>query len=120
MKATVTLRFNQEWVTVTLDAMELPERRIACELSNNLKVVNGAGEEYSFNKLHVLSMSGEIFARRILGVPEGIKVQVHELRGFVEIVHEVGICHATSVAIARSLDKDETCLLENCSPWELE
>jgi hypothetical protein len=119
MTATVVVHSTNGRVAVTLDAVELPVARLSCELTGDPAVVTHCGEAYSRGAVQVLCFSGVALARRALGLANGVDVHVSSMCGVLDKTEEVGVCYAVAVAIARSLQKADRCLLEIDSGWHV-
>lgn len=119
MQATAAVRWNDQHVVVTLDAVELSENRILREFSEPPRVTTRAGEEYLLETINILCISAMRFARRKLGIPNGLAITVLKMSGVVDRDAEVGICDATMIAIARSLNKSPELLLTDMEDWQV-
>ena len=101
--ATATVEMNDNHVTVSLTASELPDRTLVCELACETRVTTSGGAPMSVELLRILCGSGLAFARSTLGIANGLSVTISDIHGTVNKADHVGMCHATAVAIARAL-----------------
>ena len=105
---------------LSLSAQETPENRLECVIACNTRVSTPSGNSVSTGRLRILCGSGLAFARRQLQLNGGLSVNVTALDGVVEIedeVDEVGVCHATAIAVARALGRSDVSLRESLEDW---
>lgn len=104
-------------VTIRLDATELPENKLVCDIDCEPDLRTSSGETYTKELVRVLCGSGLAFARRRLAVANGLQISVVEVSGTLDRSDEVGVCHATGLAIAKALKKDDSPIITSMSGW---
>jgi len=119
MEAAAAIQSNHQRIVVRLDAVELNENKLTCEVSNPPRLRTGAGVEYSVETAKVLCISGMATARRRLRLPNGLAITVSEISGIVDDDEEAGVCRAIAIAIARALNKDPSLLYDSMENWQL-
>ena len=120
MNVSVSITHASDFLTIVLDAIELPDLKLECEFACEPKVATSIGEAYATGLLRFLCLDGMRVSRRPLSLVNGLKIVVSDLRGTVERRNEVGICYATGLAIARSLSKDDSSLMASMADWSVE
>jgi hypothetical protein len=105
---------------ISLSAREIPENRLECMMSCDARVSTPSGSAVSIGRLRILCGSGLAFARRRLRLNGGLSVNVTALDGVMEVedeADEVGVCHATAIAIARALERSDVSLRGSLEDW---
>ena len=101
---------GNEFISLILEAVELPNLKLECEITCEPGVETSSGEVYATGLIRVLCHDGMRIARRKLSIENGLQISISEINGILERRNEVNICYVTGLAIARALGKD-------CSPF---
>jgi len=104
-------------VSILIDAVELPDLKLDCEIACEPEVATSGGEAYAAGLIKVLCIDGMRVARRKLSIANGLKITVLTITGTLERSNEVGVCHATGLAIAKALAKDDSSFLASIPDW---
>lgn len=119
MKATARVELGSQHVTITLEASELDEFRLLCEIRQAPQVRYSDGEPVAPEYVRILCSSGFRAARHLLALPKGLSMTIFEVSGVVDRSGVVGICQAAAIAIARSLKRDEHRIVASLNGWTL-
>lgn len=121
MPATARIRHRKTKAecAITLTASELAEMKLSCNVIGDVDLRALNRELFPDGLVRVLCGSGMAFARQNLVIPNGLEVKVSQVQGFMDKSDEVGVCYATAIAIARSLQRDVTDLLTTMDDWEV-
>ncbi|MCA8982950.1 MAG: hypothetical protein KDA76_04250 [Planctomycetaceae bacterium] len=117
MSEFLTIKNGRDFVSIMVDAVELPDLKLDCEITCEPEVVTSSGEAYAPGLIKVLCIDGMRVARRKLSIPDGLQVTVSAINGTLEKSNEVGVCHATGLAIAKALKKDDSPIITSMSGW---
>ena len=113
----ISLTRQEQFIRLSLDAKEIPERRISCEIACVPEVIALDGFRYRTEGARVLCLDGVALGRRMLRIAEGSAIRVHHLTALVDRSDQGQVCVAIALAMARSLNKDDTALLEYTEGW---
>lgn len=117
MLASIILSNSTNFVTIQIEAIELPEKKLECEFLCESAVFSPSGKIYKIDLLRILCLDGMRIARRKLSLPNGLKIVVYKISGEIEIKNEICICYATELSIAKSLSKDIDLPISNMPDW---
>ena len=119
MSASATVQNASNLVTVRLNAVELADFKLECGFDCEPAIETSYGEKYAEGLIRYLCHDGIRVARSKLRLPNGLSVRVTEIQGILQNESQIGVCHATSLAIARALGKDESPILNMLEDWEM-
>lgn len=117
MSVFAKIECGSEFVSLMLDAVELPDLKLRCEITCEPRVETSSGEVYAAELIRILCSDGMRTARRKLSIANGLKITVSEINGTLERSNEVAVCHVTELAIAKALDKDDSSLIASMPDW---
>lgn len=117
MNAAAKIQNEQDFVRVELHAIELPDLKLECEIACEPEVTTSGGEVYASGLIRYLCSDGMRVARRKLSIAKGLRITVSAINGTLEKSNEVGVCHATGLAIAKALNKDDSPIITSMSEW---
>ncbi len=117
MSVFVKVESESEFVSLLLDAVELPDLKLKCEVTCEPRVETPSGEVYATELIRILCSDGMRTARHKLSIANGLQITVSEINGTLERSNEVILCHVAELAIARALMKDDSSLIASMPDW---
>ncbi len=69
----VKIESGPEFVSLVLDAVELPDLKLKCEITSEPRVETSSGEVYAAELIRILCSDGMRTARRKLSIANGLQ-----------------------------------------------
>jgi hypothetical protein len=119
MAVLIQITKSNEYVSLALDAVELVELKLECQIDCEPALSDAEGATYSHGLVRVLCIDGLRIARRKLRLDGGLRVSITRIAGSIKRSNESCVCHATSLAVARALEKDESSIVKFMDDWQV-